>query len=41
VQDLLDEHCAGKYDYRRKNWTVDNIMNRYEEYVADKYDFGK
>ncbi|EMV4675076.1 asparagine synthetase B, partial [Listeria monocytogenes] len=41
VLDLLDDHCAGKFDYSRKIWTVVIFMIWYDVYVADKYDFGK
>lgn len=41
VLQLLDDHCAGKFDYSRKIWTVVIFMIWYSIYVEDKYDFGK
>lgn len=41
VLQLLDDHCAGKFDYSRKIWTVVIFMIWHAIYVEDKYDFGK
>lgn len=32
---LLDDHCAGKYDYSRKIWTVFSFLVWYDVYFSD------